>query len=83
MGEISLNILYLDRDQVVKLGGEDMELAVADMENLLVLREKGDVRVPPVGFFLVALRYDYGLLRVGRYEKIHRDIEKVGHGLQV
>ncbi len=42
----SLNLLYLDRDQVVALGGEDMPAAVRDMEALLLLREKGDVRVP-------------------------------------
>ncbi|MBR5739244.1 MAG: hypothetical protein IKY02_04570 [Lachnospiraceae bacterium] len=46
MSDLSLNILYLDRDQVIALGGEDMDLAVRDMENLLMLREQGDVRVP-------------------------------------
>ena len=42
----ALKLLYLDRDQVVALGGEDMPEAVRDMESLLVLREQGDVRVP-------------------------------------
>ena len=46
MSEISLNLLYLNRDEVVALGGEDMTLAVRDMEDLLVLREQGEVRVP-------------------------------------
>ena len=46
MPEISLNLLYLNRDEVVALGGEDMTLAVRDMEDLLVLREQGEVRVP-------------------------------------
>lgn len=46
MSETHLNLLYLNRDEVVSLGGEDMTLAVKDMENLLVLRENGDVRVP-------------------------------------
>ena len=46
MPEITLSILYLNRDEVVALGGEDMTLAVRDMEKLLVLREQGEVRVP-------------------------------------
>ena len=46
MEQVSLNILYLNRDEVIELGGEDMTLAVKDMEELLVLRENGDVRVP-------------------------------------
>ena len=46
MDEIRLDLLYLNRDDVIALGGEDMTLAVQDMEKLLVLREKGDVRVP-------------------------------------
>lgn len=46
MKEIHLNLLYLNRDEVLELGGGDMESAVADMESLLVLRERGDVRVP-------------------------------------
>ena len=46
MSNPSLNLLYLDRDQVTALGGEDMSLAVRDMEALLLLREEGDVRVP-------------------------------------
>ena len=46
MSETHLNFLYLNRDEVVSLGGEDMALAVKDMEDLLVLREHGDVRVP-------------------------------------
>ena len=46
MPDISLNLLYLNRDEVVALGGEDMTLAVRDMEKLLVFREQGEVRVP-------------------------------------
>ena len=41
-----MDILYLDRDQVVELGGGDMVLAVTDMEEVFRLRDKGDVRVP-------------------------------------
>lgn len=41
-----LDLLYLNRDEVKALGGEDMKLAVDDMEKLLVLRDRGDVRVP-------------------------------------
>lgn len=46
MGEVKLDLLYLNRDEVIELGGGDMTLAVKDMEDLLVLRENGDVRVP-------------------------------------
>ena len=46
MNEVKLNLLYLNRDEVIELGGEDMSLAVSDMEALLALREQGDVRVP-------------------------------------
>lgn len=46
MSELKLDLLYLNRDEVIELGGEDMTLAVADMESLLALREQGDVRVP-------------------------------------
>lgn len=46
MSEVSLNLLYLDRDQVIALGGKDMLLAVKDMENIFRLFEKGDIRLP-------------------------------------
>ncbi len=46
MSTPSLKLLYLDRDQVVAMGGEDMPAAVKDMEALLLLREQGEVRVP-------------------------------------
>ena len=46
MNDVKLDLLYLNKDEVIELGGEDMTLAVSDMEALLVLREQGDVRVP-------------------------------------
>ncbi len=46
MDELHLDLLYLNRDEVLELGGGDMALAVADMEALLLLREQGDVKVP-------------------------------------
>ncbi|MCQ2415333.1 MAG: hypothetical protein MJ063_04730 [Lachnospiraceae bacterium] len=46
MDDVRLDLLYLNREDVIALSGDDMELAMKDMENLLVLREEGDVRVP-------------------------------------
>lgn len=46
MSEVKLDLLYLDRQQVIDLGGKDMTLAVQDMENIFCLFEQDDVRVP-------------------------------------
>lgn len=46
MAETRLDILFLNKEQVIALGGEEMAPAVADMEKVLLLREQGDVRVP-------------------------------------
>lgn len=46
MAEIRLNILFLNKQQVSALGGEEIRPAVADMEKVLLLREQGEVRVP-------------------------------------
>ena len=46
MGVVKLNLLYLNRDEVIALGGKDMALAVEDMENIFRLFDAGDVRIP-------------------------------------
>lgn len=46
MSQVNLNLLYLNRDEVIAMGGADMTLAVKDMENIFLLREQDDVKVP-------------------------------------
>lgn len=44
--KITEEVLYLNGEEVKALGGEDMKLAVDDMEQVFRIREQDDVRVP-------------------------------------